>query len=89
MINFKEELAKYRFVPGIDDVEGAVRSDETKDIMELLQHIAVQTRRGEVHVPQSAVQEAAQSVHNESPEMNEAKEPVKTTSQNTRKRTGE
>ncbi|MCL2405917.1 MAG: hypothetical protein FWC92_10285 [Defluviitaleaceae bacterium] len=39
MIDFKEEISKYKPIRTIDDVEDAVR-DEMMDIMDLLQHIS-------------------------------------------------
>jgi len=39
MIDFKEEIGKYKPIRTIDDVEDAVR-DEIMDIMDLLQHIS-------------------------------------------------
>ena len=43
MIDFKEEINKYKPVLGMEDVEDAVRDavyDEIKDIMDLLQYIS-------------------------------------------------
>ncbi len=42
MINFKEEIDKYKPVLGIDDVEASISADEVRDIMDLLQYIAQQ-----------------------------------------------
>lgn len=39
MIDFKEEIEKYKPVLSMDDVEKSVRSDEVKDVMDLLQYI--------------------------------------------------
>ena len=39
MIVFKDEIQKYKPVPGMDDVESAIESDEIKDVMDLLQYI--------------------------------------------------
>ena len=39
MIDFKEEIQKYKPVLETDEVESAVQSDETKDLMDLLQYI--------------------------------------------------
>jgi len=39
VIDFKEEIQKYKPVLETDDVEAAVHSDEIKDIMDLLQYI--------------------------------------------------
>ena len=39
MLNFKEELAKYKPLLTVDDVEDAV-GDEVQDIMDLLQYIS-------------------------------------------------
>jgi len=38
MIDFKEEISKYKPALSVDDVEDVV-NDETKDMMELLQYI--------------------------------------------------
>lgn len=42
MIDFKEEINKYRPVMQIEDVETAVHSDEIKDVMDMLQYITKQ-----------------------------------------------
>lgn len=42
MIDFKEEMNKYKPVLEVDGVEAAVRSDEIKDLMDMLQHITDQ-----------------------------------------------
>jgi len=42
MIDFKEEISKYKPVRTIDEVEAAVK-DELVDIMDLLQHISGKT----------------------------------------------
>ncbi|MCL2698924.1 MAG: hypothetical protein FWE68_01280 [Defluviitaleaceae bacterium] len=39
MIDFKTEIEKYKPALSVDEVEGAVYSDEVKDVVELLQHI--------------------------------------------------
>jgi hypothetical protein len=39
MIDFKDELAKYKPVRTVDDVDAAVK-DEVMDIMDLLQYIS-------------------------------------------------
>jgi len=39
MIDFKEEISKYKPIRPVDDVETAVR-DEIMDIMDLLQYIS-------------------------------------------------
>jgi len=39
MIDFKEEIGKYKPIRTLDDVEDAVH-DEIMDIMDLLQHIS-------------------------------------------------
>lgn len=41
MIDFKEEISKYRPVLNVDDVEDIV-NDEIKDVMDLLQYITKQ-----------------------------------------------
>ena len=45
MIDFKEEIAKYKPIRPIDDVEDAVR-DEVIDIMDLLQYISGRLAEG-------------------------------------------
>ena len=40
MLDFKEELKKYKPVLGMDDVEKAIKSDEVKDLMDLLQYLS-------------------------------------------------
>lgn len=42
MLDFKEEIAKYKPVLGLDDVEQSIQSDEIRDIMDLLQYITRQ-----------------------------------------------
>ncbi len=42
MIDFKEEIAKYKPILTTDGVEEALYSDEMKDIMDLLTHITSQ-----------------------------------------------
>jgi len=42
MIDFKEEISKYKPIRTVDDVETAVR-DEIMDIMDLLQYISGKT----------------------------------------------
>ena len=39
MIDFKEEIQKYKPVMEIDEVESAIQSDEIKDLMDILQYI--------------------------------------------------
>jgi len=40
MLDFKEELKKFKPVLGMDDVEKAIKSDEVKDVMDLLQYLS-------------------------------------------------
>ncbi len=40
MIDFKEELQKYKPILNVDEVEKAVYSDEIRDIMDLMQQIS-------------------------------------------------
>ncbi|MCL2618860.1 MAG: hypothetical protein FWD98_07400 [Defluviitaleaceae bacterium] len=40
MLDFKEELKKFKPVLGMDDVEKSIKSDEVKDVMDLLQYIS-------------------------------------------------
>ena len=40
LLDFKEELKKYKPVMGMDDVEKSIKSDEVKDLMDLLQYIS-------------------------------------------------
>jgi hypothetical protein len=42
MINFQEEILKYQPILGVDDVEKAIKTDEVKDILDLLNHITKQ-----------------------------------------------
>jgi len=46
MIDFKEEVNKFKPVLTVDDVENAV-GDEVRDLMELLQHISKQLKEKE------------------------------------------
>lgn len=39
-MDFKEELKKYKPVMGMEDVEKSIKSDEVKDVMDLLQYIS-------------------------------------------------
>jgi len=43
MIDFKEEISKYKPVISVDDVENVI-NDEVRDMMDLLQHITKQMR---------------------------------------------
>ena len=43
MIDFKDEINKYKPVLSVDDVESVV-NDEVKDIMDLLQYISKQIK---------------------------------------------
>ena len=45
MIDFKEEIGKYKPIRSVDDVENAVK-DEVLDIMDLLQYITGKTAGG-------------------------------------------
>ena len=47
MIDFKEEMSKYKPIRMVDDVEAAVR-DEVLDIMDLLQYISGNTASGKM-----------------------------------------
>ena len=40
MLDFKEELKKFKPVLGMDDVEKSIKSDEVKDVMDLLQYLS-------------------------------------------------
>ena len=44
MIDFKEEVNKYKPVLSVDDVENVI-NDEVKDMMDLLQHITNQLNK--------------------------------------------
>jgi hypothetical protein len=46
MINFKEEIGKYKPIRPVDDVEDAIK-DEIIDIMDLLQYISGKAAGGE------------------------------------------
>ena len=40
LLDFKEELKKYKPVPGMESVEKSIKSDEVKDLMDLLQYLS-------------------------------------------------
>lgn len=40
MINFKEELAKYRPIMELDQIESSLHSSQMQDLLDILQHIA-------------------------------------------------
>ncbi len=40
MIDFREELKKYKPILEVDDIEGAVKSDEIQDMEDLLQTLS-------------------------------------------------
>lgn len=40
MLDFKEELKKYKPVLGMEDVEKSIKSDEVKDVMDMLQYLS-------------------------------------------------
>ena len=40
LLDFKEELKKYKPVMGMEDVEKSIKSDEVKDVMDLLQYLS-------------------------------------------------
>ena len=40
LLDFKEELKKFKPVLGMEDVEKAVKSDEVKDLMDMLQYLS-------------------------------------------------
>jgi hypothetical protein len=46
MIDFKEEIGKYKPIRPVDDVEDAIK-DEILDIMDLLQYISGRTAGGD------------------------------------------
>ena len=46
MIDFKDEISKYRPVMSVDDVEQAIQADEMKDLLDLLQYISNQIDAG-------------------------------------------
>jgi len=52
MINFEEEISKYKPILNIDDVEHSIQTDEIKDMMDLLQYITDQAsgrrRKGKI-----------------------------------------
>ena len=39
-MNFQEELRKYKPVMGMDEVEKSIKSDEVKDVMDMLQYLS-------------------------------------------------
>ena len=40
LLNFQEELKKYKPVMGMDEVEKSVKDDEVKDVMDMLQYLS-------------------------------------------------
>jgi hypothetical protein len=46
MIDFKEEIAKYKPIRPVDEVQNAIK-DEILDIMDLLQYISGKTAGGD------------------------------------------
>lgn len=40
MIDFKEELKKYKPILEVDDIEASIQSDEIQDIEDLLQNLS-------------------------------------------------
>ncbi|MBM6828391.1 hypothetical protein H9X85_01940 [Anaerotignum lactatifermentans] len=40
MINFKEELAKYRPIMELDQIESSLHPSQMQDLLDILQHIA-------------------------------------------------
>ena len=42
MIDFKEEVSKYKPILSIDEVESSIEADEVRDMMDLLQYITNQ-----------------------------------------------
>ena len=49
LLDFKEELKKYKPVMGMEDVEKSIKSDEVKDVMDLLQYLS--TKIAERNLP--------------------------------------
>ncbi|MCI1960050.1 MAG: hypothetical protein LKJ25_10560 [Clostridia bacterium] len=43
MINFNEEIKKYEQILELDDIEDAIHSTDLKDIMDMLNYIALQS----------------------------------------------
>lgn len=44
MINFKEELAKYKPILEVDDIEDTIYSNELQDIFDMLQYVSRQNK---------------------------------------------
>ena len=42
MLDFKEELSKYKPILSVDEIEESVSGDDVKDIMDLLTHLIKQ-----------------------------------------------
>lgn len=42
MLDFKEEISKYKPILGVKDIEKSVNNDDVKDIMDLLAHLSKQ-----------------------------------------------
>ncbi len=45
MINFREELQKYKPSLEVDEIEESIHSDEIQDMLDLLQHISKQIQK--------------------------------------------
>lgn len=48
MINFKEELAKYRPIMELDQIESSLHPSQMQDLLDILQHIANEKQKGPV-----------------------------------------
>lgn len=42
MLDFKEEISKYKPILGVNEIEKSVNNDDVKDIMDLLAHLSKQ-----------------------------------------------
>lgn len=40
MINFKEELQKFKPILEVDDIEDSIHSDELQDLLDILNHLS-------------------------------------------------
>ena len=46
MIDFTEEISKYKPILGVEDISTAIETDEIKDMMDILQYIVDQISEG-------------------------------------------
>lgn len=45
MLDFKEEVSKYKPILEVDEIEKSVQNDDIKDVMDLLSHLSEQIKK--------------------------------------------